>query len=354
MANFTYRTSAYSPKSIYSYKTFTQYAWNHFAPETEGNCTWFAFGETSRIVQECLGNESYNIQYESGNEFMTYGPNALLWISNAHSKGAWNTYGDTRGNYNPSSSSMYGTQINVQAGDILCYWSSDGYGHVEVVERIDGNNVYCSGSKARASQPAVLYYSRIVVKSQFTVGRQHTFSGKDADGNIITWSNDYFQGVIRNPYVSDSPTPPTPTPGEEPAVTVYPSSYDSIMLDSEDYLNFNFTIVVTGIPSGEDARDAISFSTNCYRYAYTTGWSYTEYVIDGVTYQSAQRSLIVRYDRLHNTAYTDTAYMYYRKTFSNGSVNSSTPMRIQIRAKSSAGKAYLYKRKRKRFLIKLI
>lgn len=216
MANFTYRVSETSPINMKLYKTFTTYSWNHYAPETEGNCTWFAFGETSRICQECKNNYSYNIQYENGNEFMTRGPNALLWISNAHGKGSWATYGDTRGNYNPTSSSLYNTQINVQEGDILCYWSSDGYGHLEIVERIVGSKVYCGGSKARVSQPAVFYYEREVDYDKFKVGKQHSFSGKDADGNTISWSNDYFQGVIRNPYVTGSvpptpPEPPTPT-----------------------------------------------------------------------------------------------------------------------------------------------
>ena len=210
MANFTYRTSETSPVSLYSYKTFTTYSWNHLAPETEGNCTWFAFGETSRICQECLNNSNYNIQYQSGNEFMTRSPNALLWISNAAEKGAWQTIGDTRGNYNPSSSSLYGNLISVQEGDILCHWASDGYGHVEIVERISGNTVYISGSKAQASQPAVFYYERTLQKSSFTVGARQYISGIGANGNTISWSNDYFQGVIRNPYVTGS-NPPTPT-----------------------------------------------------------------------------------------------------------------------------------------------
>lgn len=349
MANFTYRTGPYSPKSIYSYKTFTQYSWNHFAPETEGNCTWFAFGETSRIVQECLGNESYNIQYSSGNEFMTYGPNALLWISNAHSKGAWSTYGDTRGDYNPSSSSMYGTQINIKAGDILCYWASDGYGHVEVAERIVGNNVYCSGSKARASQPAVLYYDRIVSKSLFTVGRQHTFSGEDASGNIITWSNDYFQGVIRNPYVSDTPTP---TPSEEPEITVSPSSYGVTMSPSEDYVDFPFSVTVTGIPSGETAS-----GNNTYpglSRVQNTGWSYTDYTVDGVTYRRATKTQTLRYYRESNSAYTTTKYMYYSFNYPNGSASSTTPMYITVQAKQSPVKPYLFRKKRKRFVVNII
>lgn len=125
-------------------------------------------------------------------------------------------------------------------------------------------------------------------------------------------------------------TPPTPT--TTPTVTVSPSSSSGTMTASENYIDFNFTITVTGIPENEDASNAISFSSNCYRYAYTTGWIYTTYTSGGVTYRQGVRSLIVRYERLYATAYTDTAYMYYIKTFSNGSVNSSTPMTITVQA----------------------
>lgn len=329
MANFTPRNGAYSPKSIYSYKTFTQYAWNHFAPETDGNCTWFAFGETSRIVQQCLNDESYNIQYTSGNEFMTYGPNALLWISNAHNKGTWDTYGDTRGNYNPSSSSQYGNQISIQEGDILCYWSSDGYGHVEIAERISGNYVYCSGSKAQGQQAAVLYYERTVALSQFTVGRQHTFSGEDVNGNVISWSNDYFQGVIRNPYVTGQSQSVTPE------INITPTYYNKTMASNEDYVDFQFSIVMTGIPSGYSASGNNTFPG--LSRVQNTGWSYTDYTVDGVTYRRATKTQTLRYEREYNYAYSTTKYMYFNIDYPNGSLISTTRMNINVQAKSGGG-----------------
>lgn len=344
MANFTARTSEYYPKSLYSYKTFTQYSWNHFAPETSGNCTWFAFGETSRIVQECKNDESYNIQYTSGNEFMTYGPNALLWISNAHSKGAWSTSGDVRGDYDPNTSSLAGTQINVQEGDILCYWSSDGFGHVEVVERISGTNVYCSGSKYGVQSPAVFYYSRIVAMSQFKVGTRHYFSGEDASGQIVSWSNDWFQGVIHNPYVTGV------TPTVTPEVTVSPSYYNKTMESNEDYVDFPFTVTVTGIPSGYSASGNNTYP-DLYR-VYNTGWSYTDYTVDGVTYRRATKSQTLRYDRASNNAYTTTKYMYYSFSYPNGSTSSTTPMNITVKAKASISKKYFKKRKRYTLVIK--
>lgn len=347
MSNFTPRTGEYSPKSLHSYKTFTTYSWNHYAPETAGNCTWFAFGETSRIVQECKNDESYNIQYSSGNEFMTYGPNALLWISNAHTKGAWSTEGDVRGNYNPSSSSLAGTQINVQEGDILCYWASDGFGHVEIVERINGGYVYCSGSKAAAQQPAVFYYTRTVVLSQFKVGTRHYFSGLDAQGNTISWSNDYFQGVIHNPYVTGT------TPTEVPQVTISPTYYNKTMSGSETYVDFTYSITVTGIPDGYSASGNTTY-TGLTRISNGSGWQYTNYTIGGVTYRQATKTgMILRYTREHDYAYTTTKYLTYSCSYSTGSASASSRMNITVNARSSGTPpSWLFgNKKKKRFTI---
>lgn len=326
MANFTPRTSEYYPKSIHAYKTFIEYAWNHYAPETDGNCTWFAFGETSRIVQECLADESYNIQYTYGNEFMSAGPSALYWMQYTASKGAWSTDGDARGNYNPSGSSLYGTQILISPGDILCYWSPDGFGHVEIAERVENGYIYCSGSKASVQQAAVLYYTRTVAASQFTVGRQHTFSGEAADGTIISWSNDYFQGVIHNPYVSETPTPGTETPDVE----ISPSSYTKTMSSSETFLDFIFTITVTGIPVGESASSGTTYS-GLTRRSNGSGWVYSTYTVNGVTYQRATKTgMILRYTREMNGSYSTTKYLIFDKTFSNGRAYFNTPIHINV------------------------
>lgn len=350
MSNFTPRTSEYYPKSLITYKTFTTYSWNHYAPEPEGNCTWFAFGETSRIVQECLGDENYNIQYASGNEFMSSGPSALYWISNATAKGVWDTYGSTSSS-DPRNSAQYGNLINVQAGDILCYWATDGFGHVEVVEKVENGYVYCAGSKARVQQPAVFYYSRTVASSQFTVGRNHSFSGYDANGNLITWSGDYFQGVIRNPYVIDQPAP---TPTETLEITISPASYSKVMYASEDFLDFPFTIQISGIPQGETVSGGNTYP-GLSRIA-NTGWSYTDYVVNGVTYRSAFKTQTLRYYREHSYSYTTTKHMYFNITKSTGTINSDTPMYITVMRKlnTSALFGWLCGKKRKRGQINVI
>lgn len=331
MSNFTPRSGPYSPKSVYSYKTFTDYNWNHYAPETDGNCTWFAFGETSRIVQECLSDESYNIQYTYGNEFMSSGPSALYWISNAANKGAWVTDGDSRGNYDPASSPLAGTQISLQAGDILCYWSSDGFGHVEVVEEISGGYVYCAGSKASVSQPAVLYYERTVAESQFKVGQRHYFSGEASDGTVISWSNDYFQGIIRNPYVEGDTPGPGPTPGETLDITITPSSYSVTMAGSDDYVDMTFSIVISGIPAGATVSGGNTYP-GLDRVA-NTGWSYTDYVINNVTYRTARKTQTLRYRREMMGSYATTKHMYFNLSFSTGTISTDTPMYITVKMK---------------------
>ena len=347
MSNFTPRTSDAYPKNMHTYKTFTQYVWNHLAPETAGNCTWFAFGETSRIVQECKNDESYNIQYGSGNEFMSRSPNALLWLNNATNKGAWHTEGDTRGDFDPATSSIAGTLITVQPGDILCYWASDGYGHVEIVEKISGGNVYCSGSKAAARQPAVFYYDRIVASSQFKVGQRHYFTGYDADGNSISWSNDYFQGIIRNPYVTEQGDTTVPE------INISPTSYSKIMSPSQDYLDFQFTITITGIPEGEIVSGGNSYPG--LDRVQNTGWSYTNYTVGGNTYRRATKTQTLRYNKEYNYAYSTTKYMYYNLTFDNGSISSQTPMHIDVRASSNSLIPIIFKgvRKRKRYNIQV-
>ena len=148
--------------------------------------------------------------------------------------------------------------------------------------------------------------------------------------------------------------------GESPSVSVSPSSASATISGADNYVDFNFTVTVSGIPENEDASDGISFSENCYRYAYTSGWEYTDYVVGGVTYRRGVRSLIVRYERQHEYAYTDTAYMYYIKAFTNGTVNHSTPMNITIEEGGSTDdlmliiSAYVNGKKKNKINVKIV
>jgi len=280
-----------------------------------GNCTWWCWGRLNQTMGTSLPN-----------------------------------YGDANNWYSRYTGSKDPNANNINPGDIIVLDDGDA-GHVMFVEQVSGNTVYISQS-AYSTRTVWSGMSCLVAnyqKSEIVAG--NTLDMYKGHGGA------YFQTVIGVIHTGeDSPTPPTPT--EEPSVTVYPSAYDSIMQATEDYIDFNFTVVVEGIPIDEDASGAISFSSNCYRRMYTSNWTYTEYVIDGVRYLTGRRSLIVRYDRLHDYAYYDTAYMYYRKTFSNGSVNSATRMGIQIDAKETEDEiisiiAYLLGRRKKRVKYKI-
>lgn len=286
-----------------------------------GNCTWWCEGR----VYETQGTHHGGMG------------NAVNWYDN----------------YSGSKSR---NANNVSAGDVIVL-SDGGYGHVMFVEQVDRDGTVHISQSAASSRVSVWNgyacrvgsYAKSAIYQGNTIDMYKDISGQSAYNLTVV-------GIIHTGGGSPGPEPPTPT--EEPSVTVYPSAYDSIMLSTEDYIDFNFTVVVEGIPIDEDASGAISFSSNCYRRMYTSNWTYTEYVIDGVRYLTGRRSLIVRYDRLHDYAYYDTAYMYYRKTFSNGSVNSATRMGIQIEAKETEDEiisiiAYLLNRRKKRVKYKI-
>lgn len=256
-------------------------------------------------------------------------------------------YGNAQNWYSRYTGSKDTNANNIQAGDIIVLNDSN-LGHVMFVERVVGNTITISQSAY--SQRSVWRDMACLVT---TYSKSEIYQGNQIDmyKNLDSPAWETVIGVIHTG--GTSPTPPGPTPTTTPSVSVSPSSASATMNADATYVDFNFTITVTGIPEDETASDAISFSSNCFRYAYTTGWIYSSYTVSGVTYRTGVRSLIVRYERLHDYAYTDTAYMYYRKTFSNGSVNSSTPMYITIRESSnddiSIISSILLKRRKKRF-----
>ena len=316
---FTPRYTTPTDLSTYygSYNSYNRYS----SYGNEGNCTWYAYGRTGEIAGRNIYNDFYITQAPG---------NGKDWIYNT-----WSSYTHTSGT------------IDIHLGDILV-WGGGTYGHVEVVEAISGNTLTTSYSISGNTWAKSRYFATRTISIPSWGSYLGTVEYNDGTTAYLT---NTFIGYIHNKYVDDTPGP-GPDPTVTPTVSVSPSSATGVLSASDTYIDFNFTITVTGIPEAEDARDAISFSTNCYRWAYTTGWTYTTYTAGGVTYQRAVRSLIVRYDRLHDYAYTDTAYMYYRKTFSNGSVNSSTPMYINVEESDTGGGDYLYywitRQKRKR------
>lgn len=310
---FTPRTSAPTDLSTW-YGSYN--SWNRYSSYGDGNCTWYAYGRTGEIANRNIYNEFYITQSPG---------NGKDWIYNT-----WQNYTYTSGT------------IDLHLGDILV-WGGGTYGHVEVVEGISGNSITTSYSIAGNTWATSMYFGTRVITKPSWGSYLGTVYYNNGSSSYLT---NTFIGYIHNPYVSGGGG----GGGDTPTVTVSPPSATGVISGSETFKDFQFTITVRGIPESEDANGAISFSNNCYRYAYTTGWIYTTYTSGGVTYKTGTRSLIVRYDRLHDYAYTDTAYMYYIKTFSNGSVNKTTRMYLTIN-KKSLSPALLCRKKRKRFTL---
>ena len=294
---------AFTPRTTVPTDLSTWYgsynSWNRYSSFGDGNCTWYAYGRTGEIANRNIYNEFYITQSPG---------NGKDWIYNT-----WQNYTHTSGT------------IDLHLGDILV-WGGGTYGHVEVVEGISGNSITTSYSIAGTTWANSMYFGTRVITKPSWGSYLGTVYHNDGSSSYLT---NTFIGYIHNPYVNGGGGG-----GETPTVSVSPSSANGVISSTDDYIDFNFTITVSGIPENEDATNGFSFS-NCYRYQYTTGWIYTTYTSGGNTYKTATRSLIVRYDRQHDYAYSDTAYMYWNKTFSNGSVSSSTKMTITIQEKET-------------------
>lgn len=283
-AGKNYSTGYGGPRYKYGY-TYN----NSPSPENtyNGNCTWWCW---CRL-------------YEAVGTYLPAMGNANQWYAN----------------YSGSKST---NANNIQPGDIIVF-SDSSYGHVMFVEKVSGSTITISQSahSTRSVWSGKACLVTTYTKSEITAGNTvNMYKNLDSSGYNIT-----VTGVIH----TGGSTPPSP--GVSPSVSVAPVSRSVIVHENMSYVDMDFTITVTGIPQDENATNAISFSSNCYRYAYTTSWTYTNYTQNGTTYRRAERSLTVRYDRLYDYAYNDTAYMYYIKTFTNGSVNSTTPMYITIK-----------------------
>lgn len=337
---------------VYGAGTWSRYYWNpSYNPNANfdncmANCTTYAYG---RVRENGLPAPVTRIR------------DANNWHTVVNTSGGWTLLNYTSG-------------MSLRAGDIVQWGDYQKYKagespqyrysavHVAVVET-SGSAPYVSGSwytgddeTANSDRSTAVMGNTLADVCNWMVAHvsKRFYHYKSlADESSLAGHGYPPMYVLR--YTGSGPEPG----GDEPDVTVSPSSASGTIGANDTYIDFNFTITVTGIPVNEDASDAISFSSNCYRYAYTTGWQYTEYTSGGTTYRRGVRSLIVRYDRLHDYAYTDTAYMYYRKTFSNGSVNSSTPMNITIQESGTDElileiAAYVNKKKKKNFRVKII
>lgn len=248
---------------------------------------------------------------------------------------------------------------NIKPGDII-EWP----GHVAVVERVSGSTIYCSsslytgdhgraywppGSSTYDTRSASVMGSTLQDVSDWMIANYAWRFYEYVDSNTITNVRLGVQPtyILVNP---DSGPGPGPTPTEDLEITISPSSYSVTMRASDDHVDFTYNITITGIPEDETVSGGNTYP-GLYRI-YNTGWSYSDYVVSGVTYRRASKTQTLRYDREQNPAYTTTKHMYFNLSFETGTIDTDTPMYINVEAAGGGGGGgvlyYLIKRRRKR------
>ena len=138
-------------------------------PDIVGNCTWYAWGRTCEIAVVDLG------KVHSGCLWIG---NACNWFSSAFRTGgtSWEREGEVDPTVDP------GREISHwNVGDILCF--TGGWGHVAIVEAIDGDWLTISESGYKITSG---YFFQRVKHLKFTLNEE--------------WGSVRFQGVIHNPY----------------------------------------------------------------------------------------------------------------------------------------------------------
>ena len=269
---------------------------------------------------------------------------------------SWNTHLTNGWNY--ASFSSY--RSNIKPGDII-QWTQ-GW-HVAVVEAISGSTIYCSsslytGDHGRAfypvgttnydtRTPAVMGSTMQGVSNWMLANyswRFYEYVTVDTISNVRL--GDQPDYVLINPDSGGGPTPPTP--GDETlTISIDPASYTKTMQYDQDNLDFTFNIVITGIPSGDTVSGGNTYP-DLIRVA-NTGWSYSDYIVNGVTYSRASKSQTLRYFRESNSAYTTVKHMYFDITKSTGSIHTDTKMFITVDAKaiSPTLRSYFAKKRRR-------
>lgn len=311
---FTPRYTKPNPDSPY-YSTYDRFYWLDIEPYG-GNCTGYAYGRFNEVAERSLYNDFR----------ITHSPaDAKYWI--------YNTW--------PDQTYTSGT-IDIHLGDILVWGSALGFGHVENVEAINGSTITTSGS---------IWGSTYGKSTEFYTRTIPYPSWGSAMGSIVhndgssTYYGNPFIGYIHNKYVEPGPGP-GPTPSEDLEISITPSSYNVTMQASDDHVDFTFNITITGIPDGQTVSGGNTFPG--LDRIYNTGWSYTDYTVDGVTYRQATKTQTLRYNREYQYAYVITKHMYFDLSFSTGEVHTDTRMRITVKASGKNDILYYWIKKRKR------
>lgn len=278
-----------SPPPYYTYDNSPQTTYN-------GNCTWWCAGRLLEATGKRLEN------------YVTSGANANAW------------YDDFRGDKDVNAD-------NIKAGDIIVLTDSD-KGHVMFVEQVTAGTVYISQS---AWSPRALwngYACRVTSFNKTDIYRGNSIDMYSGISSVPAYET--VLGVIHTGV--DDPTPPTPST-EDLEISINPSSYSVTMNSNEDYVDFTYAIAISGIPAGQTVSGGNTYPD--LTRVYNSGWSYTDYVIDGVTYRRANKTQTLRYYRVGTGSYSTVKHMYYNLSMSTGSISSDTPMYINVKAKSS-------------------
>lgn len=270
-----------------------------------GNCTWWCWGRLHQTMGTSLPN-----------------------------------MGDAKNWYSNYSGEKDTDASNIQPGDIIVLTDDDA-GHVMFVEKVDGDTItisqsaYSTRSIWDGMACLVTTYDRNDISAGEYLNMYKDLSPSGYSLEVV--------GVIHTG--EEGPTPPGPGPGpdpgdtETPEISINPSSASVTMGDEEDYVDVTFNITITGIPSGESASGGNTYPG--LSRVYNSGWSYTTYTVDGTVYRRANKIQTLRYYRENDSEYSITKYMYFNKTFSNGSIISATRISIHVLRKKGEGILFL-------------
>lgn len=230
---------------------------------------------------------------------------------------------------------------SIKAGDII-EWP----GHVAVVEQVINGVAWCSsslytGDHGRAQWPvgSGIWDTRTPsIMGNTFLEMWNWFYNNNYGWRVYEYVS---ENTITSTRIGASPTyilvnpnsiePPTPST-ENLEISINPSSYSVTMSSNEDYVDFTFAIAISGIPAGQTVSGGNTYPD--LTRVYNSGWSYTDYVIDGTTYRRANKTQTLRYYRVGTGAYSTVKHMYYNLTMSTGSISSDTPMYINVEAKT--------------------
>lgn len=315
--------------------TYSSYYWSSVNPGANysnclANCTTLAYG---RVLEEgCRAPVSSFIDAGNWHTVVTNG-----WVAHSYSSYV----------------------SNIKPGDII-EWP----GHVAVVEAVSGSTIYCSsslytgdhgraywppGSSTYDTRSTSVMGSTLQDVSNWMIANYAWRFYEYVDSNTITNVRLGVQPtyILVNP---DSGPGPGPTPTEDLDIGISPTYYSVTMTGSQDYVDFTFSIVITGIPDGQTVSGGNTYPG--LSRVYNSGWSYSDYTVSGTTYRRASKTQTLRYYREQDTAYSITKHMYFNMSFSTGTIDTDTPMYIDVQARTGTNDPVIYylikKRKRGR------